>query len=201
MKFSMKKITRIVLGLLVIALLVSACSSSKSDFYKIAEQVKESDEDFSNYNEIFAEYEGGDEIPELEASSGSSYYYASIPLIKINDLYASVTVENFHEEDSIRNSIYLRFKLNDNTGSFNELEKTILGQLKKDFPKIEYLEEIMDGEVFKYYGYENEDENFFVTMTSSENETMMILDEEKEIEDNVSVYISKSIPVTDNGTE
>ncbi len=197
----MKRTIKLILGLLTIIVLVSACSSSKSDFYKIAEQVKQSDEDFSNYKEIFADFEGGNDITEFEDSLKSGYSLADIPLIKINDLYASVTVENFHEEDSIRNSIYLRFKLNDNTGSFNELEKTILGQLKKDFPKIEYLEEIMDGEVFKYYGYENEDENFFVTMTSSENETMMILDEEKEIEDNVSVYISKSIPVTDNGTE
>ena len=54
MKFSMKKITKIVLSNGYCSL-VSACSS-RNQFYKIAEQLKESDEHFSNIKGIFADY-------------------------------------------------------------------------------------------------------------------------------------------------
>ena len=191
----MKKITRIVLGLLVIALLVSACSSSKSDFYKIAEQVKESDEDFSNYKGIFADYKGGNDVTEFKDSPEMQYQSAEIPLIKINDLYATVYISNAYDDIRPSNGINLDFYTKDNDMTLDELEETILGLLKKDFPKIRFADVILDGEVHKFYLYNDEKDDFSASMHRYED------GDESKTDGYISVSLDKSSYNPDNDPE
>ena len=181
----MKK--KVISLMLVVLILMTGCGENKkTDFNKIGEQLKKSDAEFSNYKEVFNDFTGGKEVSNFEQNE---YYEeqkdAKIRLVKINDLYASVTLSTaqyeIEDKNQYVNTISLSFDLEENDMSIEKIEDAILEALENDFGELEFSENESDDSITKFY--ENEDmkdegNGFIVRYTRSDYTKHKILDGE-----------------------
>ncbi|MGI6579903.1 MAG: hypothetical protein ACOX3H_06670 [Saccharofermentanales bacterium] len=141
----MKKALALLIALITI--LSVGCGSKNNDFNTIFDRMKETSDDFKEYETILEDFNGGQYVKDGSDKEQESLL-GTISLVEVNNLYASVEYSSYPMPGGKRNSIRLTYTIEDNNkNSIDELEEEIGKQLKEAFPKIKREKIIRDGEI------------------------------------------------------
>ncbi|HHU53706.1 MAG TPA: hypothetical protein GXZ43_06510 [Clostridiaceae bacterium] len=170
----MKRVFILLLSVIMILSVGCERKSIGTNLKTVGDKVLESDSDFSNYKEIFSDYQGAKEITEFDKN-----VTAEIPVIIIGDYFCSV----FFINNRTINSLSLVFYSEDNDLTVDELEEKLVQELKKAYPKLEHYEEIIKGKVYEGEQFSDTENGFSVVLTKYIDDSFY--------DDNITITYSK----------